>query len=189
MKPYKRTIYLVDPKFQIKFSIFVTALVFLCSLIYPAVIYESYSRLIEAANTKGLTEMSIRLNNSKTSILQLLVLSQLIFTSLAFVISVFQSHRIAGPIYKLRMYLAKVREGNAQDKLFFRKNDNFKEIAEEYNLAMESIYKTIYEKNEMLEKLNLEISEKALNSEGKEKEFLNSLLNKVSEIQSHQSHS
>ena len=144
MALYKRTIYLVNPKFQIRFSLFVTSLVFICSLVYPIVIYETYNRLITQTSN---TELSQRLIDSKSDILQLLILFQLIFMVLVFIICIFQSHKIAGPLYKLKEYLRLIEEGESREKLSFRKGDHFQELAESYNSAVDAINRSVKKKN------------------------------------------
>lgn len=64
---------------------------------------------------------------------------QLVFIAIIFVICIFQSHKIAGPIYKLGVYLKALKNGSPMGKISLRKGDNFPEIAQDYNEAMESI--------------------------------------------------
>lgn len=182
MAAYKRTIYLINPSFQIKFSLFVTSLVFISSLIYPAVIYETYTRIAESITDPILKQ---KLLQSKLDLIQLLVLFELIFTTLVFVICIFQSHKIAGPLYKLQRFLRELREGSSQRKLVFRKGDNFKELADEYNLAADTINRTMHERTQKLDDLLKQISNKINESQGDQKVILNELLIEVSNIKSH----
>ena len=182
MASYKRTIYLINPKFQIKFSLFVTSLVVISSLIYPVVIYETYTRIIESINDPVINQNLVQ---SKASLIQLLILFQLIFTLLVFIICIFQSHKIAGPIYKLQKFLKDLREGSSHSKLTFRKGDNFKELADDYNLAIDTVNRTIYERTQQLDQLGQFVSDQMNNSEGESKEVLNEIFKKVSTIKSH----
>lgn len=183
MASYKRTIYLVDPKFQLKFAFFVTSLVFACSLIYPLVIYEVYSGFIEIAKEKGLVTTSENLKIAKNTLLQLLVLFQLIFTVVVFIICIFQGHKIAGPLFKLKKFLRAIREGNSQDRLFFRKGDNFKDVAEEYNLAMEVINRSLLQQSQKAEEIS-QIVSKAMGEDGEfTKDMGHEILKKIEEIQ------
>ncbi len=183
MAAYKRTIYLVDPKFQLKFAFFVTSLVFACSLIYPLVIYEIYEGFINIAVEKGLIEISQSLENAKSTLIQLLVLFQVIFTTIVFIICIFQGHKIAGPLFKLKKFLRAIREGNSQEKLFFRKGDNFKEVAEEYNLAMEVINKSLLTQAQKAEEIAQVVSKAMGEDDGIKPEIGNEILKKISEIQ------
>lgn len=182
MAAYKRTIYLINPGFQIKFSVFVTSLVFISSLIYPAVIYETYTRVAEAISDPILKQKFLQ---SKIDLIQLLVLFELIFTALVFVICIFQSHKIAGPLYKLQRFLKDLREGNSQRKLVFRKGDNFKELADDYNLAVDTINRTMHERTQKLDELSNKISEKINESQGEQKDILNQILLDVTNIKTY----
>lgn len=53
----------------------------------------------------------------------------------AFIIGLVLSHRIAGPLVKLRKHLVKIADPNEKDHpVYFRDGDFFKEIADAYNL-------------------------------------------------------
>lgn len=184
MASYKRTIYLVDPKFQIKFAFFVTSLVFLSSLIYPLFIYETFQRLALEAKGAGLEEMSLKIAATEGNLVQLLLIFQFIFTALVFVICIFQGHKIAGPLYKLKKFFKAIREGNSQEKLVFRKGDNFKDVADDYNAAMEVINNKNFEASQKLDDLSNLVSNQLNSSEDSDKEFCHTLLKKISEIQS-----
>ena len=179
MLPYKRTIYLVNPKFQIKFSLFVSTLICACGLVYPIVIYETYDRLIEQA---GNSELAHILIGSKSDILQFLILFQVIFMSLAFIICIFQSHKIAGPLYKLREYLRQVQSGQLNEKIYFRKGDNFHEIAKDYNLAIEAINRSMIKKDKGIEELKKYLSENLSKENDEQKKIYSDLLQKASNI-------
>lgn len=73
------------------------------------------------------------LTRTRQELLSVLVLLQLVFLLVTLLISVFLSHRIAGPIYKLKMFLGKAKEGDLRSRLQFRKADHFVEVATLYN--------------------------------------------------------
>ncbi len=56
---------------------------------------------------------------------------------LTFVVSILISHKIAGPMYKMTMFLRSIREGGAIHELTFRDGDQFEEVAEELNETLE----------------------------------------------------
>ena len=126
---YKRRIYIINPKFQIRFSLLISLLVFLSSLIYPFAIYDLMSSLIE----KSAGENAAELEHQRTNLLIILSLWQIGFTALVFIICIFFSHKVAGPLYKLSKFLTAIRDGRAHGTLFFRKGDYFQELADEFN--------------------------------------------------------
>jgi methyl-accepting chemotaxis protein len=140
---YKRTIFLINPRFQLKFSLLISVIVFISSLIYPVLIYNlitSYRNNITrnlvkiCANEKEeIASISKSVSNQRENLIYLLIFGQLIFTGLIFIISIFFSLKIAGPIYKTQKYLKKIAQGNGLGKLTFRNEDYFKDLADDFN--------------------------------------------------------
>lgn len=54
------------------------------------------------------------------------------FTAIIFY-GLYLTNRIAGPIYKLKIHMEKLAEGQEVEDIAFRKNDYFKELAELFN--------------------------------------------------------
>ena len=77
------------------------------------------------------------ISKKKNALVFLLGGFQLGFLGLTFVGCLMISHQIAGPLYKLKLFLQKVRDGNKIDKLFFRKKDFFHDVADSVNETME----------------------------------------------------
>ena len=48
-------------------------------------------------------------------------------------ISIFLSHRIAGPLFKIRRAMDDVTRGNFDQRITFRKNDHFMELQDTFN--------------------------------------------------------
>lgn len=138
---YKRSIYLVNPKFQLSLSLKICLLVFISSLIYPFTIYELLSGFIKFAMEKS-PELATQMKAKRESLIFILSLWQIGFTALVFIICIFVSHKIAGPVYKLQKFLQSYREGNSLGQLQFRNGDYFPELAEEYNDTIEFINET-----------------------------------------------
>ena len=127
----KRKSYLIDPKFQVRFSLYLGLLMFLSNAFFSAVVWMRYdhtltlleSGLVSVAEMEGMRERFLYLLSGT------LVCGSLLVTLAGF----FFSHRIAGPIYRLKKYLTRVREENYTDELDFREGDYFPEIAGEVN--------------------------------------------------------
>lgn len=134
---YSRKIYLINPKFQIRFSLYVCLIVFLTSIIYPFSIYELMNTIISHFALKN-PEIATHYSSKRDALILFLILLHLGFTCLTFFVCVFFSHKIAGPIYKLQKHLKLIREGN-NEKLFFRKGDYFQELADDVNETFEQL--------------------------------------------------
>jgi hypothetical protein len=83
----------------------------------------------------------------------LLAVLQVVFLVVTFLISVFVSHRIAGPLFKLSQWMQVGRAGALRPDLYFRKADYFKEIATEYNLMVSGVLSRVDRNLSQLEEL------------------------------------
>jgi nitrogen fixation/metabolism regulation signal transduction histidine kinase len=75
----------------------------------------------------------------KRNIIYLLIFFQAVFLCVTFLISIFMSHRIAGPLYKLKTFFKMNGKGKLSPDLRFRKSDHFQDVAEDYNHMMGAI--------------------------------------------------
>ncbi|MBF0363321.1 MAG: methyl-accepting chemotaxis protein [Oligoflexia bacterium] len=177
---YKRSTYLINPKFQLKLSLFVSSLVLLISLVYPFTIYELFRNL--ALQNSSPTAIQTFTNN-KMQLILVLCLYQLCFILVVFVICVFQAHKIAGPMFKLQRYLNQIAEGGSIQKISFRSGDHFTEIAEAINNALEHLKNNQIKDFSYLSEVSAYIRNLSLVVPDDKKAVLNEILVKLDEIQ------
>ena len=150
----QRGVFLINRKFQVRFAVYVCAWLLALSFVYPMIVYNMFEYF--AAQMAGAPAAS-KIDETGKEILILLGVFQLIFLILTFLISIFISHRIAGPIYKLRSFLEDARNGNLRDDLSFRKKDHFSELAGEYNDTIRSIRSQIERRKQAIAAAVLQI--------------------------------
>lgn len=131
---YKRSVFLVNPSFQIKFSLLIGSLIFLSSLLYPLLFLDYFKEL---ASTYP--EFHTVIQSAQSQFLLFLIFIQLLFSVIVLILFVFFTHKIAGPLYKLKMHLQHIREGEEIRPLTFRDGDYFHDVAEEVSEFLESI--------------------------------------------------
>lgn len=141
--PYRRRIFLINKKFQLRFAFYVCSFLFALSFAYPLIISNTFDFFIKSMAADPSAPAVAYLEETRRELLSMLVLMEGVFLSLAFLISIFLSHRVAGPLYKLGRYFREAKDGNIEQKLFFRKNDYFQELVGDYNGMMESIQKRV----------------------------------------------
>lgn len=128
MAAYKRSIFLINPRFQLRFSLIICTLVYISSLVFPFVVLELFESIAkiqpQAANA---------LREARGELIFYLILYQLIFTIIVFILCIFLTHKIAGPIYKLMGYLRGIANGGTPTQLSFRAGDHFHDLAAEIN--------------------------------------------------------
>lgn len=79
------------------------------------------------------------IETSRKELIFYLVLIQIVITGLVFLIFIFITHKVAGPIYKLKNHLANIRAGHAITPISFRTGDNFHDLADEVSLFLETV--------------------------------------------------
>jgi nitrogen fixation/metabolism regulation signal transduction histidine kinase len=132
---YKRANFLINKRFQLKFAFFVCSWIFALSMIYPIIIYNIFEYCMKLLNSGSTASplAAAKVQEIESKVLVLLGILQLLFLGITFILSIFLSHRIAGPLYKLRRSMEEVARGNFDLRITFRKNDHFMEMQDTFN--------------------------------------------------------
>lgn len=134
MAKYRRTNFLINKRFQLRYILFVCSWILALSLVYPFLHYSLFMQFLEYMKVDPLGPEIEELDGKREAMMQTLILIEALFVVVVAAISVFMSHKIAGPIFKtVRTLRAYADTGELQAKLFFRKGDNFPELAEAVN--------------------------------------------------------
>jgi methyl-accepting chemotaxis protein len=130
---YKRRIFLIDKAFQLRFSFYTVTWIGALGFAYPLIVenmLEAFIKILRVAiDGPGLAQLEAM----RGQVLRQLIISHVGAILVVFVISIFVSHRIAGPLYKLKKYFEELGKGNFDHTLRFRKTDYFQSLAEDYN--------------------------------------------------------
>lgn len=133
---YRRSIFLINRPFQLRYAFFVCSWIFALSLVYPVIIYNLFDFFVRYISRDPNGPALAAIESFRHEIIFLLVFFEAIFVLLTFMISIFVSHRIAGPLYKLKNFFRQNGGGTLSADLHFRKNDHFQDVAHEYNMMM-----------------------------------------------------
>jgi nitrogen fixation/metabolism regulation signal transduction histidine kinase len=109
------------------------------SLVYPLIIANLFDYLIAIMSNDPMAPQVAGLLETRDTILWLLIGMQVLLTAIIFIISIFMSHKIAGPLFKLKRYFKEARDGNISQELRFYEKDYFQDLVPEYNAMMEAI--------------------------------------------------
>ena len=139
MAQYRRSVFLINKKFQFRFSLYVCTWLIALSFIYPLIVYSLFEFFFRYASMDPAGPPVQTLLNTRQEILVLLILLQVIFLVITFLISIFMSHRIAGPLFKLQRFFSEAKAGHLQTNLLFREKDHFQDLARDYNEMMKGI--------------------------------------------------
>ena len=129
---YKRSTFLINSDFQLKFSVVVSGIVFTSSIFYPLIFLDFMDEMVRHNDFNSVIE-------ARHDLLYFIVPVQMLFTFVIFIFMIFLTHKIAGPVYKLTQHLKKIREGAPITGIKFRNGDHFHNLAEEVSGFMEYV--------------------------------------------------
>jgi len=132
--------YLIDRRFQLQWMGKIFLLMTAVSIIVGWTIYYA---VWDATTTqlKGLVAQAVLTQSQvlpisstiKSSIALGLITRGVILVLILAVLSVFLTHRIAGPIYKIKKTIRLIRDGGSSERVILRDHDEFQDLAEELN--------------------------------------------------------
>lgn len=133
MNSYKRLLVLIDKKFQLGLTFFVISVIALQNICFIIAVNIWGNKVLSLVSD---TETANQLSNFKFDFLLMLSLFSLLTCAIIFVVLIFKTHKIAGPIYKLIKTLKESKESGKVEKLIFRKDDYFFDLPEIYNATI-----------------------------------------------------
>lgn len=130
--PYQRAKILINRRFQLKFAFFVCSWIFALSMVYPLIIFSLFEMFLKFVPQDSAQSLA-HIKDIQGQVLFLLALLQLAVLLITFLISIFLSHRIAGPIYRIKKAMEEISKGNFDQRVTLRKNDHFMELQDSFN--------------------------------------------------------
>ncbi len=140
-----RKIFLINKRFQFRFAFYVCSWMIALSCAYPLVISNLFDYFFRYLTLDPLGPGLADLEKIRADVIWTLIGMEGFLVFLTFLICIFMSHRIAGPLYKLRNFFLDAKAGNTEQVLSFRKMDYFQELVPAYNEMMLGIRKKMEE--------------------------------------------
>lgn len=131
---------LINPAFQMKFSFLFTSAVLAFSLIFPVFVYSLFDSLEQHRLFMKNPAAMQSLREARYDIVLFFIVMMLVTVITAFLLAMFHSHKIAGPLYKLRMSMIAMQQGVLEHHIRFRFRDNFQELADGFNAMTDAIF-------------------------------------------------
>lgn len=128
--------YLIYPKFQLSLVIIGILISALTFFILSFEINQSFNYLTsigQQLNFKSDSGYFKLLDSQKNILTKNLIFVGLISAVISSIISIYISHRIVGPIYRLRKYFQDAKTEGVKTPLKFRDNDYFEDLPETIN--------------------------------------------------------
>ncbi len=136
---FKRRNYYIEKEFQTKFILKFCLLMAFGSVLTIGLVYW----LAQHSTTVAIQHGRIGVHSTSEYLLPLMaqtVFIQLIITSLAAIgMMVFVSHKIAGPLFRLKAMLTKLGDGDFSATMSLRQGDQLQKVAQAYNEAVSKL--------------------------------------------------
>ena len=123
--------YHVIPKsYYIKLVIKVIAIASTGAFLYSIFLYYLTWKMLSTKNLKAIDEMSNHI--FFLSLIAFFIFSVFIILGVV-VLTIFHSHKVAGPLYRMKLALRQITSGQLDFRIFFRKNDVVHPMASSLN--------------------------------------------------------
>lgn len=158
----RRKNYFINKKFQAEFILKFCALVILGTIISGVIIYAMSSSTV----TTTFENSRLKIKSTAEFILPAVLLSGAVVIAAigvaAIFVTLFTSHRIAGPLFRLEKDISEMAKGNMRVKINLRKTDEIKALAESLNDMVSNIASDIGQAKKPLEKCESETDMKKI---------------------------
>ncbi len=136
MKKFKRRNYMINKSVQPRYMAMTALFVCIVSVITGWTVYSTiWMTLTESIS--GEPELAVILAELNEILFYRILLVLLSGMCVAVVISMFISHRIAGPVYRICRTLGELGEGKIPHRINLRKRDEFKELSSSVNSVID----------------------------------------------------
>jgi methyl-accepting chemotaxis protein len=146
----RRRIRIVKMEFQRDFILKFCGIIIFSALTIAAIVYT----LSIPSTTTVFENSRLAIKSTADFMLPILLLSSLVAIiaagSITIIITLFISHRIAGPLYRLEADIAEVNNGNLKVEIHVRKKDELQVLAKSLNQMLKTIRNTVVEINKEL---------------------------------------
>lgn len=139
MKNVRRHL-IINPRFQFRFAIFIMLVVLVVCTGFPVVILQMFDTAGNHALIMNNPPAQLALEDVRREFMFLIISVNSILVFGSFIITLWLTHRIAGPMYKLRTAMTSMRQGVLDRHISFREKDTFPELADEFNAMSDAIY-------------------------------------------------
>ncbi|RYZ99113.1 MAG: hypothetical protein EOP11_19860, partial [Proteobacteria bacterium] len=119
-----RKLIIINPAFQLRFAVLFTIAVLVFSAIFPIFVYTMFGAIENHSYFANNPTALQAVREARYDLSIFLLLSFVTTLVSSFALALFHSHRIAGPLYKLRISMVAMQQGILDKHINFRQHDN-----------------------------------------------------------------
>ena len=184
-RAHKRKQYFIDKNFQARFILKFCLVVIASSLLLGL----STFLLSRNSTTVAIENTKVMVKRTSDFILPTLVLTTLIVTVISAIVVVvlvlFISHKIAGPLYRLKREIKSLKDGDLKRTFAIRAKDQFKELASGLDEMSASLRQKHVELHDKWEALKQSLQQMNLPVSSADKTKLDEMAKEISQILSY----
>ncbi|NUM87804.1 MAG: hypothetical protein HUU37_01235 [Bdellovibrionales bacterium] len=181
MKNLRRQL-LINPGFQIRFAFLFTATVLAFCLVTAGFCLGMFELMQGNPFFRQHQEALQALQGIRRDLVLILFVVFTLIGTVCFVIALYHSHRIAGPLYKLRLAMISLQQGVLDHHIQFRQKDNFPEMADGFNAMADAIFIRRRRDFERLASVTPKLERLRGSLQGEEQAIAHEVLNAVTEL-------
>ncbi len=156
---YKRKNYFIKKEFQFKF-ILKFCLIMLAGIILSTCFVFIFS---QDTLTSSFNNSQLIIEKTGQAILPTILITNLITLALitlaAIIITLFISHRIAGPMFRFEKDIRQIAQGNLKVRINLRQKDQFSEMAKAFNEMSSNLHEKVSHIDQKIDKLIISAQE------------------------------
>ena len=175
----RRRVYLIKTRFQLKYTGLILLFMFVVAWVVGSTVY--YTGWLLMGEKLANVYPQGRLVAIMKMIDMTLILRLILVTPLVALISIFLSHRVAGPIYRMEKFLKGVAKGDLSTKLHLRKGDELQDLADAINEMTDDLKNRVHKLKALMNMTNLEI-ERLKRALGRDAPDINNVKTEVEEV-------
>ena len=149
MTKYKRHTYFIKTGLQLRYMGILTACMLTVAMSVGWIIYHTSWKQIINTPDLSIDKLYIIFENVNNQLLWWI----LGFILIIAVISIFVSHKIAGPVYRLEESTKLIASGDLTHRVHLRQGDELGDLQDAFNDMSESLSKMVYKDREIIERL------------------------------------
>ena len=176
---YKRKQFFIDPSFQAKFILKFCLIVIVSSVLIGGAIF----LFTRGSTTVAIENTKVFVKPTSDFIRPILILVLALVTFLGalavLILTLFVSHRIAGPVYRLRREIDALREGDLVRNFKIREHDQLQALSDSLNLMASTLRSKQIELKNSVNALTGYLTEKNYNLSAADKEKITNLISEI----------
>ena len=149
MTKYKRHTYIIKTGLQLRYMGILTACMLTVAISVGWIIYHTSWKQIVNTPDLSIDKLYLIFENVNNQLLWWI----LGFVAIIAVISIFVSHKIAGPVYRLEESTKLIASGDLTHRVHLRQGDELGDLQDAFNEMTESLSKMVYKDREVIERL------------------------------------